>query len=611
VAAFLASLTFAALGLRPAANQEPANVPSIPEEAALWTPAIGPAVDLNIPRDVSPDRLFALPGTTARPTGAIVIPDVAFLTREYPKVVTLHVFGDGLSYFDADTLRRIRVVFHSGAENLSRPAINFVRLPSEVSVGDPIIVQGHVQGIATGASPVLSISSPDGVARAVTLAPAENGVATFSLSAAPTMATGHFVWRLELRGGEAGDVLAHEEVGVSVIQPVLPRILILESSPRIDTGRLRRWLGERGAVLTIRTQLGRDRFRISTSHGSRDAVEAIDSGALGAFDLVLADAGALAALSEAEREALRAAISEEGLGVLIVADESLFEPGAAQAGGTSRDEFFFPGKLIRGAKDVEGDDRLSRLRWPGSESASPESLPLPNYEIEPGAQMQPLVRDGQDRTLVAVAGRGRGRLALSLVTQTWRWTQLKDSGSFAAYWSFLFSELARPTAERAGRWSIASDGSGPQFVNEPVVLRWSGAGDRTPMPAQVSAEGNETPARLALAQSPVDASQWQAAYWPRRAGWNQVSAPGGGATLDFHVSEAGAWPSLQATRRRAATSRVAAAFVADESAPAARASPTPVEVGRWWFYAILFACLTYLWAEARVLRQSSQITSSQ
>ncbi len=605
-AATLAVLALAALGLRPAADSESPEVQPIPETAAVWTSSMRPVIDLTLPRAVTPELTFALPDAKERPVEALVIPDIAFLLREHPNVRTVHVFGDGVDEFDADTLRGVRVIYHRERGAIDRPAITFVRLPREIPMGGPIVVQGRVQGIAPETNSNISLTSPDGSVRSIPLRPGSDGVATFSLDASPAVSTGRFVWRMELRSGEAGEVLAREEIGISVIPPVLPRILILESAPHFDTGRLKRWLGESSAQLTVRTQLGRDRFRITTMHGSRDAVEAIDAGALAAFDLVIADAGALVALSEAERAALQTAIREDGLGALIVADETLLS--AAPVGGLSSDAFLSTWKLRRGTDESELDGRLTRLQWAGSESAPPEALPVPNFEIERAARVQPLVRDGQNRTLVGMTERGRGRLALSLVTETWRWSQQRETTPFAAYWTFLFSELARRGFGGSGRWSIASNGANPQFVDEPVTLRWNGAADHAPMSAYVSPEDFGKPDEVALAQDPDDSGQWQAAYWPRRAGWHQVNAPGG-ATMDFFVSASGAWPAVKAARREAATARIAALSFAGEATAAATSSAVPVEFGRWWFFAILFASLAYLWSESRTLRRDEPISN--
>src|SRR4029077_15465280 len=113
--------------------------------------------------------------------------------------------------------------------------------------------------------------------------------------------------------------------------------------------------------------------------------------------LVIVDAGALVALGDAERAALQTAIREDGLGALIVADESLLS--AASVGGLSSDAFLFSWKLRRGTGEGEIDSRLSRLQWAGSESIPPEALSVPNFEIERAARLRPIVRDGQNRTL--------------------------------------------------------------------------------------------------------------------------------------------------------------------------------------------------------------------
>jgi hypothetical protein len=551
-----------------------------------------------VPRNVAPDRCFALPDATSRPPHALVIPDIAYITREYPNVRKLHIFGDGVYAYDAETLRNLRIVFHAPSNIRATPAITFARLPGEVHIGDPVIIQGRVEGIASETSPVLAILAPDGSSRSINLKPGTDGIAPFSLTAPPGVAVGRFLWRMELHASGDGDVLAREDVGISVIQPALPRVLVLESSPRFDTGRLQRWLGEHGASMTVRTRLARDRFRVIDSPGSNTNVENIDPQALADFDLVLADASVISSMKEAERDALRSAINDQGLGLIIVADESVLD-AAAGSDGNSRDGFFFPWTQVRDSAAEAGEERLSRLRWTGSESAKPEPLPVPAVEIARDERAQSLVRDGQDRTLVAALPRGRGRIALSLVRQTWRWSQLNDSTAFAAYWSFLFSELSR-RGDSLGRWSIANNNGGPSFVNEPLTLRWTGIPDRAPMPAEVTVEGVTLPESLPLAQSATNPHQWKSTYWPRQSGWFQVRAPGA-ATMDFYVSSRNSWPALQAARRQAATAQIALFSSASEQPPAAP-PPVPVEWGRWFYFAILFVSLCYLWLESRTSR---------
>lgn len=608
LAALIATAALAALGLRPAWREEPGPPPA-PEEAALWTPSLVAETRTAVPRDVSAARVFSLPGVATKPGEAIVVPDIAFIRREYPRVQTLHLFGDGIHEFDADTLSGLRLIFHARSSPWTTPGISQVSGSREVALGDPVVWQGRVTGVASGGQVSLVLTAPDGSNRALMLSPDDDGSATFAIVSPPTAATGRFVWQLELRADENGRVLAAERVGASIVPPVLPRVLILESSPRVDTARLRRWLGDRGAQLAIRTQLSRDRFRISAVNGAREAVELIDAGTLEAFDLLVTDARTMSELDDAQRATLRAAVGEPGLGVLVIADESTTELAKSATDAAVADEFLFPWKFTRDSRSDEEEERVARLHWPGADLVPHDPLPAPPFEIARRGGQRPLIRDGQGRPLVTAAGRGRGQIALSLVRETWRWSQADEAGAFASLWSYLFSELARPESNSDGRWSVANDDGGPLFVNQPVKLRWSGRPDKAPMPALVAAADAPEPARLALAQDPREASRWDATYWPQRPGWHRVSSPNGGRPLDFFVAESMAWPQVAVARRRAATDRLAAWSTRTVNAPTdASIGTVPVEPYRGWFFAALFACLTYLWLEARALRLSTSIT---
>ena len=607
LAALIAAAALAALGLRPAWPGE-AGAPPTPEDAALWTPSLAAETRTAVPRDVTANRVFALPGTAAKPNDALTIPDVAFVRREYPQVKSLHIFGDGLNDFEADVMRGLRVIFHPSSTQPPAPGIAVVNAPREVTFGEPFVVQGRVSGISPDAPVNLSLTAPDGTRRAVALSPGEGGTATFSIPAAPAAAIGRYRWRLELRAGEAGRVLAAGQVGVSVVPPIMPRVLILENSPRFDTARLRRWLGDRGAKLTVRTQLSRDRYRITSANGAREAVEVADDTTLDAFDLVVADARTIAELDEPQRAALRAAIGERGLGLLAVADETTFESTTYTTGLASADEFLSPWKLVGEAGSNEAEERVARLHWPQADFFQHDPLPVPPFEIGRRGGQRPLVRDGQGRALVVAAGRGRGQIALTLVRETWRWTQADDAGAFASLWSFLFSELAKPDLEQAGHWSVANNDGAPLFVNQPVELRWSGPPERAPMPGQVISEETSEPARLALAQDSREASRWSATYWPQRVGWHRVSSPNGGRSLDFFVAESATWPQLAAARRQVATQKIAAFSGRNVDPPVAEISGTAlVEPLRGWFFAVLFSCLTYLWLESRTLRRGAAL----
>lgn len=584
-ATLLAVGALALLGWRPTWRRPVPGAAVGGIEAALWTPgaAAGGAADGG---KVDARYRFALPGVKTTPAGVTVMPDAATVRRRFPGIGTLHVYGDGLEAFDLGGWRGVRVVFHPPAARGTDAGFSFVYAPRELPLGEPLTVQGRVGGLTPGLSATVTLEAPDGTTTDAKTAPADaDGGAGFAVTGNPPPATGRFVWRLRADGK------AEESLGVAVVAPDLPRVLVLLNSPRFDTAALRRWFEQAGGTLTARTRVGGSQFRFESAHDPPPQFAGLDAAMLGGFDLVLADGRTLAALPPPERDALRAAMADNGLGLLELADEAVL-PGAAtvsqEAAGT-----FFPWKLLPLADAAEGD-RLARVQWPGQ--ARPVEGPVPSapFEIAPQEGQTTLVQDGQGHALAAAFARGRGRLALTLVRETGRWTRENDPGAFAAYWSALFSSLARKTtAAEAGRWMLVDGEAGPVFVDQPVELVWSGKG--TPGPGVVDG------AALALAADREEPGRWRGTFWPRRSGWQRVAMPSaeGGRPFDFFVAPAGSWPALDAARRQAATARFAeeADTVVPQAAVSAGRENAAVPVVWWW--ALFLAGAGYLWVERR------------
>ncbi len=592
LATLLAVAALALLGWGPAWRKSASTAGGV--EAALWTSGAG-AGDAD--DRVAPGYRFALPGATAAPAGAMVLPDVATWRRRFPQVGTLHVYGDGLEPFDRDTLGDCRLIFTPGRERLPGPAFSFVRCPRELPVGDALVVQGRLAGLAPGTTVTVRLTGPGGnpVEGATKLADA-NGEAEFSVQDRATPAVGHFLWRLQ--AGSAG-----EPLGVAVVAPDLPRVLLLASAPRFDTAALRRWFGRAGGTLTGRTLIGRDRYQFESKHYPSDQFSVIDAPLLSRFDLVLADASALAALAPPERDAVTQAVTRTGLGVLALADDAALPSASKVPPETAA--AFFPWKLTESAADpTAAGNRLARVHWPGQALPGEIALPIAPFDIAPQTGQISLMQDGQGHTLAVSAARGRGQIALTLVRETGRWQRVNDLAQFAAYWSELFSRVARKAAE-SGRWMLPGGDAAPAFVDQPVDLVWLGDLANTSGPGLVMAEDNvEGATQVHLAADPAEPGRAWGTFWPRRAGWHRVIMPGaaaGRATADFYVQAAGSWPALQAARRRAATLRFAASSAnlagATSKAPAHGTADT-----RWLaggLFALFLASAGYLWLEQR------------
>ena len=608
-ATLLAVLGLALLGLRPA-RQTDHRGPSGPGlEASLYTPSLNTRENGQPPRAAG--LRFALPTTRTAPPDAVVLPDVAALRRRFPRIGTVHLYGDGLEPFDLDALRGLHVVFHPpDAARQGGPAVTFLYCPRELPLGVPLEIQGEVEGLLPAETGTVTLVSPDGsTADATTSAAGRDGAATFSVRGPGPPASGKFDWRLRLRRGH--DVVSDDPLGVAVLRPVLPRVLVLESTPRFDTTALRRWFEQAGGTLAARTQVGKDLYRFfgpASREGSAPReFSTLDRPCLAGFDLVLADGRSLLALKDEERDALHTAVAETGLGVLTLADDAVLPPapGAEPASAKSPAAILLPWTLRAvniGEPTPENVDRSVRLRWPGMERPMNTPVEATAWEIEPQAGQLAVVRDEQGRIVAASARLGRGQVALTLVHETGRWNRANDPAAFAAYWSRLFSQVARHD-ETSGHWSLPGGEAGPVRVDEPLELVWQGATNPPPPPAQIVDMTGEA-ALLPLIGDPTEPDRWRGTFWPRRPGWHRVVLPGG-APFDFHVDPPGSWPALAAAHRRMVTARFATELMESANGATEKEVTQTAPIASGWWYAMLLLGAGVLWVERRLAAGSS------
>ena len=564
------------------AREEPR---AVVEEAVLWTHNAG-ASELE---SAGAGRHFALPGVAEKPANVLAIPDVAYIRREFPEIHRLRIVGDGLEPWQLDAMRGVELIFDHTVRKRSRPAITFLSFPRELTIGEPLRLQGSIDGLTAGQSMTLTVTGPDGSKTEATVNGADASRTTFELVAPAPRAAGRFVWRVEARLAGDGDESLNEQIGIAVVRPTLPRVLVLESSPRLETAHLQRWFGDLAGVLSSRTTIAQGRYRFATTAEPAPAFGVIDRGLLAQIDVLLIDAEALHALAADERASIEAAVIEDGLGVLA------FAAGADPA--RLRDQPLLPWQLEAEAVDENGP-RTARVSWSGLATPLEHPVAVESLRLQLAPQQTSLVADTQQRPIVGAARHGRGQLALSLARDTWKWRLQDQPGEFASFWSHVLTRLAKPRDRQAERWAIANADSIPLLVNRPVELQLSGP-EKPPRDAQVTSDEGET-VSPALEQDAIEPHHWRTTFWPRRAGWHRVQRGPAGAHLDFFVHEAEAWASL-APERRATATHLAAARSSQRPAATQRADE-PVQsgaTGTVLLYALFLLSSGYLWIERR------------
>jgi hypothetical protein len=406
----------------------------------------------------------------------------------------------------------------------------------------------------------------------------------FALSATPHE-MGKYLYTLRLKNA-AGTILSEENFDVVVTQPQHLRILVLENSVNFEIKFLKNWASKAQNAVAIRSTVSRERYRFEYLNRPAVDLKQISSKLLRGFDMVLIDGKTLLALSKGERQALRAAVEQDGLGVLLIPDAAILPP---KPENFSQRDFF----LAFGFEAfTEIDQRLIKPCWPVIHGREVTTIPAEPFAIRLQWGMQPLIEDEMERVLAGAYHRGAGFLGLSLIRDSYRWILEGNAKSHAAYWSFLLTALA-PKDQLRDRWIIP--GTKPLIVNQPVELAVE---TNAVLPiGLVKSETSESDS-VYLLQDLTEPRCWHGTFWPRETGWHQVAVAGKESHW-FYVYEKKNWPAWQAAQRIAATHRHAAQY-SDLWPEQQRLAPQVKPISPLWFFVTFLISSAYLWLERKL-----------
>lgn len=477
----------------------------------------------------SGDVLVALPEAGPLP-GAVRVPDLGAALRLYPALGRVRIEGDGLTPRDQNALDR-------PAEFVPSPApkgLIALSLPGPLAPGARFSVGGQVGDAGT-----VELLDPAGAV--VDAAPVTAG-ARFGLSAA-ARASGRALFDLRLKNA-MGRLVEHIDVPVDTRAQRQPRVLVLAGAPSAETKYLRRWARDAGIALSLDIAVGG-----GVTLG--DPPTAITQAGLAETDLLVVDDRRWETLPPAVRSTIAAA-ARDGLGVLL-------RPTGPLSAATRRDWADLGMSLVG-----EGDARASRL-------AGPADLELNRLDLaQAGRDGVPVIRDKAGAPLAVWRPRGQGRVGLWIVADSYSLALTGHTERYGELWSQLFSTLTRPADAPGVRLNgLARPGDRASLCGVRSAVR------------VIAPDGVES----RLAPDPAAGPAACAAFWPRRAGWHEISDGG-----LFYVHPANAAPSLiKASNRQAALDAVAAS-----GANGAR-KPRPLPGSPWPWAAGLIAALGLLW----------------
>ncbi|RYY30080.1 MAG: hypothetical protein EOO04_05670 [Chitinophagaceae bacterium] len=488
----------------------------------------------------------------------------------------IHIFGYGLEPYQLTALDKHPIIFHAASSSLAFESISW---QAQINSGEPLIVQGlfnnnsnddviiMLQGFSTNLDSVkLKAGS----------------IHRFELTTIPRQ-VGRAVYTLSVL--KNGTPLQDQKIPFTVINPPPLRILMLSSAPDFENRFLKNWLFSRGYALALRTTISRDKYHTELLNMEGPVPGKLNSNMLNNFDLVIGDATALVALNGTERNLIKSAVEQQGLGLIVKADSI-----------AAANNFFTSGVRFR-ESSVNHRQQVQLY-------ATDSSMTLPILEtdrpkhITSSSARRPLFAD-REGNLYAVAGlAGMGRLIYITLTNTYSWVLQGDTMAYRHLWSSLINEAAKQkivTDAFTVSPAIAYAGEAVEIVAETADT----------IPSRIDVNQNLKP----VMQNALMPFQWKAMFWPQKKGWQQLRARDN-MNKYWYVYSNDEWQQIRA-RQRIDVNR---AFAAGNRANTVSADGVLIQQSRTvrkvYFFIIFIISCAYLWIEEKFYRTQAKLTKN-
>jgi len=537
-------------------------VPAARAEAIVLTPGYQPDSLRHLLRQLGAGTPVWAYGTPP-PAHARRLGSPLALAEQRPALRRLHLLGQGFSAAELPALGTVPVVPHAAPAYAGLQAAAWSQ---HLTLGQRF----EVEGALAGAAPAWVSLVAEGTGRDSVRLPSGSG--HFRLRYRPRVAG---LARYALRLRRAGQPTITEPLPLELVPAALPPVLLLAAVPGFEFKFLKNNLAATGRAVALRTNVSRGLVQTEFLNLPAQPLDHLTPGLLARFAVVVADAATLASLPGSESQALRTAVQQGRLGLVVLAEAAPL-PAATPA----RSDFVVQALPTAGAV-------AQPLTWPDAPAPVRAMQPA---RLQAQAALRPLVR-GASGALVAAGRRvGLGTVVVSVVPETFRWALQGQAAAYASFWSQLLVAATPPPAP-AATWLALDRWPRP---GQPLTLRLAGAPLAALPTGQPLAGGAAV--TLALAQD-TRLPEWHTAlYWPASAGWHQVHGPGR-TVHSFYVYDSAAWHGPELAARQQALAARGALTGPSRSAERTTALQ-PWTAG--WFFGLFLLAAGFLWLEEKL-----------
>lgn len=426
-----------------------------------------------------------------------------------------------------------------------------------------------VQGTYRNLAPVpvqLLLAGFGSVVDSMTIAPGHT--TRFELKTIPGF-LGHAAYTLQTR--IEGKIRDEGPVPVEISTNPSLSMLILNDAPSYENKYLNDWLGRNQYQTAMRTRISLHKYHTVLTSGLALSPERLTKSLLNKLDLVVADYASISTLEPAELSALRKAVGDEGLGLIIQLDSS---------SAASRSSLV----PVRVLPVNQGADSLGFLFMDG-ENHSLQKMPLMPVKLAPQEASRMLVHDRMNHILASLQLLGRGKVVYTVIDQSYTWLLNGNETDYGKLWSLLIEKASR-LAVIHEKFTIPV-----QFpeVDHPLPLFLFSQNSGIP----VASTGG---AGLAFKQDKLDPGLWSTVCWPRQEGWNSFATERG-IPYWFYVFKGHDWADLKAL---ALSKKMKVQNAQSVQAGQAKFTEVKEPVSMTWFWLGFLLSMTYLWVEMKL-----------
>ncbi|OCX52108.1 hypothetical protein BEL04_11465 [Mucilaginibacter sp. PPCGB 2223] len=492
---------------------------------------------------------------------AVLLNNLAEVRADHPGITGLHILGYGLDEEEMKVLSGMPVAFHPAPQPTGISSIGWNH---NLKAGEVLKVQGRfndpenknylviLKGLNVTLDSVAVKTSGD-----------------FELHTTPKTA-GNIVYRLIVKSGQ--DTLENESLPLH-IGPVKPlKVLILASSPDFENRFLKNWLSANGYAVHVRTTISKDKYSTEAINAPQIALTGLSATTLQNFDVVVGDQLALQNLNSGESAALKQQVTQKGLGLIVRADS------------TGKNDSWFQSSFP--VYRTSGQTQNSSTLVLSGQTQPTQALRLDPVNIVYKQGTQVLASDIKNRSLISAGMAGAGKVIFSTLNNTYNWMLAGDEQDYTAYWSLLIGKVARQVSVSRSLIVLNELAGFNQQINVEVLS--------ASQPDSVTIAG----VKPAFAQSDAVPFLWSGGVWSSKTGWQNVGNTTGSAG-DIYVFGDNDWQTVKNCRKIFVTNRYAKENLLNYTNAGQKVHQISRQIPKIWFYLLLLAACTYLWAEAK------------